>query len=192
MATITTKETKPFNWATFNRAELKVGDEISEVLKNGEKVVFVVMDDGVIGLKDCLAKEHYMNKVPTNKGGWLKCGMRRYLNEEIFTLLPDNLQRIIKPRTFGAEQDNLWLFSEAEIFGEQSWTEKENDRGTQFEYFKNPSNRIKCNKDGRATCWWERSPLTTHSTSFCYVSSDGYAYTNDASSSYGVCFGFYI
>ena len=47
MATITTKETRAFNWA--NPGTLKVGDEIVETLKDGREVVFVVMDDGVIG-----------------------------------------------------------------------------------------------------------------------------------------------
>lgn len=192
MATITTKETKSFDWATFNRAELKVGDEISEVLKNGEKVIFVVMDDGVIGLKDCLREEYRINDDWTNEGGWEATEMRRYLNAEIFALLPDDLQAIIKPRTFGSERDKLWLFSEVEIFGEQDWTEKEDDRGTQFEYFKNPANRIKCDKDGNATWWWERSPTANCPAAFCRVDSDGDAGSYVTSSARGVCFGFFI
>lgn len=54
MAAITIKETRKFNWA--NPGVLKVGDEISEVLKNGEEVIFVVMDEGVIGLKNLLGR----------------------------------------------------------------------------------------------------------------------------------------
>ena len=46
MATITTKETRAFNWA--NPGTLKVGDEIVETLKDSREVVFVVMDGGVI------------------------------------------------------------------------------------------------------------------------------------------------
>lgn len=42
-----------FDWA--NPGTLKVGDEIAETLKDGREVVFVVMDDGVIGLKNLLA-----------------------------------------------------------------------------------------------------------------------------------------
>ena len=77
MATITTKETRAFNWA--NPGTLKVGDEIVETLKDGREVVFVVMDDGVIGLKNLLGY-HRMNEDWTNEGGWLACDMRRYLN----------------------------------------------------------------------------------------------------------------
>lgn len=192
MATITTKETKAFNWADFDRSALKVGDEISETLKNGEKVVFVVMDDGVIGLKDCLADRHVMNNEWTNRGGWLKSEMRHYLNEDVFPLLPDELKAIIKPRAFGKEHDNLWLFSEMEIFGEHDWTEKEDDRGEQFEYFKDPANRIKRDAFGDPCWWWERSPHAINSTTFCYVNSNGSAHANSASISRGVCFGFYI
>lgn len=196
MTTITKKTTTDFSWAAFDRSALRVGDEISEVLKNGEEVIFVVMDEGVIGLKNCLRKEHRMNNDWTNKGGWEATEMRRYLNEDVFAVLPDELQAIIKPRTLGSGEhtfeDKLWLFSEVEIFGEQDWTEKEPDRGTQFEYFKNPSNRVKLDADGDATWWWERSPYASNSAHFCGVNSSGNANSNNASNSGGVCFGFYI
>lgn len=158
MATITTKETRAFNWA--NPGTLKVGDEIVETLKNGREVVFVVMDDGVIGLKNLLGY-HRMNEDWTNKGGWLACDMRRYLNEEVIALLPDELVAAIKPRKFGKEEDKLWLFSEMEVFGDHDWTENDPDRGFQFEYFKDCRNRIKVDEDGDADWWWERSPSGT-------------------------------
>lgn len=151
MATITTKETRAFNWA--NPGTLKVGDEIVETLKDGREVVFVVMDDGVIGLKNLLGY-HHMNEDWTNEGGWLACDMRRYLNEEVIALLPDELVAAIKPRKFGEEEDKLWLFSEMEVFGDHDWTENDPDRGFQFEYFKDRRNRIKVDEDGDASwCW---------------------------------------
>ena len=191
MATITTKETRSFTWSDFDRSALKVGDEIAETLKDGREVVFVVMDDGVIGLKDCLGY-HYMNSTWTNKGGWLASDMRRYLNEEVFALLPDELQAIIKPRTFGTEQDKLWCFSEMEVFGEHDWTEQDPDRGEQLEYFKTPANRAKCDEDGDPVYWWERSPRASYSSYFCLVHSNGGANYSNADRSRGVCFGFYI
>ena len=189
MATITTKETRAFNWA--NPGTLKVGDEIVETLKDSREVVFVVMDDGVIGLKNLLGY-HHMNKDWTNEGGWLACDMRRYLNEEVIALLPDELVAAIKPRKFGEEEDKLWLFSEMEVFGEHDWTENDPDRGFQFEYFKDRRNRIKVDEDGDAYWWWERSPYGGVSVSFCNVNSDGNASGDFASNTYGVCFGFYI
>lgn len=189
MATITTKETRAFDWA--NTGTLKVGDEIAETLKDGCEVVFVVMDDGVIGLKNLLG-HHYMNKDWTNKGGWLACDMRRWLNNEVLALLPDELLAVIKPRKFGDEEDKLWLFSEMEIFGEHEWTENDPDRGFQFEYFKNPANRVKLDEDGDAYWWWERSPSASNCSYFCGVDSNGSASSYGAYFTYGVCFGFYI
>lgn len=189
MATITTKETRAFNWA--NPGTLKVGDEIVETLKDGREVVFVVMDDGVIGLKNLLGY-HRMNEDWTNEGGWLACDMRRYLNKEVIALLPDELVAAIKPRKFGKEEDKLWLFSEMEVFGGHDWTENDPDRGFQFEYFKDRRNRIKVDEDGDAHWWWERSPNGGSSDHFCIVNSNGNAYGGNANYAGGVCFGFYI
>lgn len=154
-------------------------------------LVFVVMDDGVIGLKNLLGY-HRMNKEWTNEGGWLACDMRRYLNEEVIALLPDALIAAIKPRKFGKEEDKLWLFSEMEVFGEHDWTENDPDRGFQFEYFKDRRNRIKVDEDGDASWWWERSPYGSSSSGFCSVSSVGAAHDDYANAANGVCFGFYI
>lgn len=189
MTTITTKETRTFDWA--NPGTLKVGDEIAETLKDGREVMFVVMDDGVIGLKNLLGY-HCMNEDWTSKGGWLACDMRRWLNSEVLALLPDELLAVIKPRKFGDEEDKLWLFSEMEVFGDHSWTENDPDRGFQFEYFKDRRNRIKTDEDGAAGWWWERSPGGSNSYSFFRVSSGGNAGLNGANSTSGVCFGFYI
>lgn len=189
MATITTKETRAFNWA--NPGTLKVGDEIVETLKDGREVVFVVMDDGVIGLKNLLGY-HCMNEDWTNKGGWLACDMRRWLNEVVIEVLPDELVAAIKPRKFDEEEDKLWLFSEMEVFGGHDWTENDPDRGFQFEYFKDRRNRIKVDEDGDAGWWWERSPFGSVSSDFCCVGSYGGANANGANCAGGVCFGFYI
>ena len=169
MATITTKETRAFNWANPG----------------------TLMDDGVIGLKNLLGY-HRMNEDWTNKGGWLACDMRRYLNEEVIALLPDELVATIKPRKFGEEEDKLWLFSEMEVFGDHDWTENESDRGFQLEYFKDRRNRIKVDEDGDASWWWERSPNGSSSYSFCVVYGSGYAGIDSANFTSGVCFGFYI
>lgn len=188
MAKITTKETRSFSWSDFDRSALKVGDEIAETLKDGREVTFVVMDDGVMGLKDCLGY-HRMNDTWTNKGGWLKTEMRRYLNEEVIDLLPDDLRSIIKPRAFGSESDMLWLFSEPEIFGEHIWgAGDEGDK--QLRYFAKPGNRVKLDEDCEplvgAFATWQQLHY------FCSVYSNGNAVSSYASYSWGVCFGFYF
>lgn len=189
MATITTKEPRAFDWA--NTGTLKVGDEITETLKDGREVVFVVMDDGVIGLKNLLGLRR-MDQKEQNKGGWRTCDMRRWLNSEVLALLPDELLAVIKPRKFRGEEDKLWLFSEMEVFGELNWSGNEPDCGFQFEYFKNPDNRIKFDDTEGAFWWWLRSPVAFSSLAFCVVHYSGYGEYHFTTHSDGVCFGFYI
>lgn len=178
----------------------EVGDEVYETLKSGEEIVLVVVGkdmyregDVIFGLKDCLKDEYTMNETSTNAGGWKASSMRRYLREQVLPLLPDDLRACIKPRCIDGEYDDLWLFSEMEIFGEHEWTEHDPDCGKQMPYFMRPGNRVKgLGKDGSANFWWERSPSASYSTGFCIVNSNGGAYTHGASLSRGVAFGFCI
>lgn len=185
-----------FDWKNAAIAELSVGDEIRDTLKNGEIVTFVVVDHGVIGLKDCLREPHIIN----DKSNIIGCGirftaMRDHLNNDIFHLLPDELRSVIKPRRFvlngEAFEDKLWLFSEVEIFGKQLWSS--DDTGKQYEYFKSPAHRVKtlggsCN----AVFWWERSVFTRFSDFFCCVHPGGGAGYHPSESELGICFGFFI
>lgn len=178
----------------------EVGDEVYETLKSGEEIVLVVVGkdmyregDVIFGLKDCLKDEYAMNETSTNAGGWMASSMRRYLREQILPLLPDDLRACIKPRCIDGEYDDLWLFSEMEVFGEHDWTEHDPDCGKQMPYFMRPGNRVKgLGKDGSANVWWERSPYASNTTYFCYVYSDGNATSFYASYSCGVAFGFCI
>lgn len=208
MATITRKTESPISWAEISEAikagraaeVLTVGDEIAETLTTGEQVVFVVAGIDVyaerqviFSLKNCLAEEYHMNEEWTNKGGWPACDMRRHLIWDVFPTLPDDLKAVITPRTLttddGEAEDNLWLFSEKEVFGED-WCD--GDPGDKLiPYYGTPAHRVKCDSDGDPT-WWERSPNATYSTVFCGVNSGGGAHANYASNSCGVCFGFCI
>ena len=189
-------------WSDRHEASkhFEIGDEISDTLKTGEEVVFVVVGkdmyqpgDVLFGLKDCLKDTHCMNPEWTNEGGWTASNMRKYLSTEVFEQLPDDLQVIIKPRMIQDSFDRIWLFSEMEIFGDEDWTEKDADRGTQMPYFKRKGNRVKgLGKDGPASSWWERSPHASNSNYFCYVSSSGNASNYNADTSYGVAFGFCV
>ena len=106
---VITKEAKWTSWAELKALSeagklgevLKSGDNIPVTLKNGEEVSFDVGKDesGKIYfvMHDCLKERKPMNDNWTNKGGWEKSDMRRYLNEEVINLLPDELRKIIKP-----------------------------------------------------------------------------------------------
>ena len=209
MATITRRTESPISWAEISEAVkagkaaelLSVGDEVAEVLTTGENVVFVVAGIDVyeerqviFTLKDCLAEEYHMNEDWTNKGGWPACDMRRHLTEDVFPALPDDLRAVIVPRLIetddGMAEDEIWLFSEYEVFG-GDWCDK--DPGDKpIPYYQKAANRVKLDSDGDTTWWWERSPNAYTSTYFCGVSGGGSASGHAASTSRGVCFGFCI
>lgn len=192
------------NWATIMEAVnksrarevLHSGDQIFITLKSGEDVSFDVAYDATgklfLVMHDCMDREHYMNKLWTNAGGWRECDMRRYLNEEVFDLLPDDLQAHIKPTTQVIDgetvtfTDKLFLLSTTQVFGEGFWSDEEPE-DSQLDIFKTERDRVKlCN--GYASWWWLRS---ANSTSYFYYvdSSGGNGYAN-AYGSYGVVLGF--
>lgn len=194
-------------WSERHEASrhFKIGDEINDTLKNGEKVVFVVVGknmyqtgDVIFGLKDCLARTYPMNKTNTNQGGWNDSTLKRILNYDILNLLPDALQACIRPRMIGGQASSLWLFSEMEIFGNEiwwrtKWADKDDDGGIQMPYFKRASNRLKGRgKDGFVVNWWERSAASNSNVNFCMVDYDADAFYCGANFLKGVAFGFCV
>lgn len=192
------------NWATIMEAVnksrarevLHSGDQIFITLKSGEDVSFDVAYDATGKLfpvmHDCMDREHYMNKLWTNAGGWRECDMRRYLNEEVFDLLPDDLQAHIKPTTQVIDgetvtfTDKLFLLSTTQVFGEGFWSDEEPE-DSQLDIFKTERDRVKlCN--GYASWWWLRSASGTYGFYVVYSSGGGSIY--DANYSNGVVLGF--
>lgn len=155
-----------------------------------------------LGLVNCLPTTYAMNSSDTNVGGWTGSKMYSTLNDAIFGDLPEELKGLIKPvkkktsagnklTTINTSNDKLFLFSEHEIFGAKTYSV--GNEGTQYSLFATSSNRIKKLGDsGSANLWWERSPCASDATLFCLVSSSGAAGGNNASGTFGVCFGFCI
>lgn len=152
------------------------------------------------GLKDCLNTAYQMNSSNTNAGGWGSCALRATLRGDIWNQLPSDLRGVIKEVTKKASAgnssitissytDTLFLFAEKEIFGSAKYSV--NGEGTQYARFTTSNTRIK-KLNGSATYWWLRSPRSGINNSFCFVNSDGAAYLNGASISYGVAFGFCV
>lgn len=184
---------------------LSVGDCITDKLKDGREFTVEVAaidpydtNTVVLVFKNAI-ESHCMNNDATNEGGWRDSGMRQWLNEEFIELLPDELQKVIKPRFISQRQgdrileseDKLWLLSEMEIFGICGYSNSDED-DTQFELFKDAKNRVKTYADGTSAYWWGRSPSYYNSYSFCFVNTNGSAYLNFASYSYGVAPAFII
>ena len=135
-----------------------IGDSISFKLVDGTDVAFEVAalnpygkNAVVLVMKNCLPDDHCMNKQNTygNNGGWKNCEMRRYLNEDVFNLLPEELRSVISARTItqvidGKEyvsEDRLWLPSQTEMFEQYS---EESDVGdVHFPLYKDEKSRVK-------------------------------------------------
>ncbi len=201
---ITRKRTEDASWAQVKElvaaGGLKVGDEISDNLLTGQKMVYVVADiteeEVKFVSKDLLPERVVWNENGRNTGGFKESDLCRYLNEDIWAILPEELKEVISEREClqiveGKEERfklKLWLPSEFEVFGD-SWA-SEVEEGQQFELFKDPRNRVKCDKDGERAYWWLLSVCAGNTTNACNVYINGYANHNSCSYAYRVpvCF----
>lgn len=203
MTTLTKTVTKEITWAEIAET-IKVGkapelltegDVISIMLKNGEPMRIAVAgistyheNEVIFAFKDILSKEAPMNEDWTNRGGYEASAMAKYLDTEIFDLLPDDLQAVIKER----RGHKLWLFSAREVCGEEDdeYFDSPAD-DVQLPYYKDMENRVKL-RNGETDWWWLASPSSAYTTDFALVGSYGYSYSYGASNSLGVAPGFCI
>lgn len=149
-------------------------------------------------MHDCYDETKQMNSSNTNSGGWTNCAMRSTHLPAILNLMPAEVKTAIKEvqkktsagiqsSSIQTTNDKLFLLSEIEIFGSTTYSFA--GEGTQYAYYQAGNSKVK-NRSGGAYIWWERSPLSSDSTDFCTVHSNGSAYANYASTSRGVAFGF--
>lgn len=210
---VITKEAKWTSWEELKAFSesgklgevLKSGDNIPVTLKNGEEVSFDVGRDesGKVYfiMHDCLKEPKPMNSSCTNKGGWEESVMRRYLNEEVIELLPDDLRKMIKPTKIvqiwdgkrRETEDKLFLLSRTQVFGKDKDYEAIEPDDSQIDIFKTERSRVK-EREGYGTAWWwERSPNGNGSSRFCLVSGSGGSSSGDyAYNSYDVAPAFCI
>ena len=145
-----------------------------------------------VQLKNCLNTKGYMNSSNTNSGGWEESARRKWCNDIFYNAIPSILRNGIKQvikknykvynsNNITTTSDYCFLLSETEIFGEKKYS-IDSTEGTQYEYYKTSSNRIK-QVSGSNYYWWERSPNGSTSSLFCFVDSGGSAgcyYASDA------------
>ena len=188
-------ETESYEWYTSHSRQ-----EAEFVLMNaGGKNLVTATESGrttcsfIVGLKDCLKEEDKINKEDTNQGGWESSDIREWCNDGFAQSIPQSLQPIFKnfvnaTHTDGKIVETVDLFalpSEVEVYGGVRYSAQ--GEGMQFEFYKNPLNRIKClGPGGHQAPWWERSPGSSSSTCFCRVVSNGGAGSNSASDTYGL------
>ena len=207
------------------RIELKNGEFIDLVLIDNNhddlvnpingirKAVFTVQTKNCLNTKMCMFNSYDDPKFSL----WSNSDIRNYLNTEFYQNLPDELQSLIKtvmkvtyryaykPK-FGpyysestTTKEAVFLLSEMEVYGTQALdasTYGSGSDGTQYEYYKTTSNRIKClGIDGTsAQAWWLRSSIV-HSNGgsyFRYVNSNGDVDYSSAYDTIGVAVAFCI
>ena len=177
--------------------ELVIIDFKHDDLANGGKAAVTVQQ------RDSLSEYGYMNSSNTNANGWDRCARRTWCNNVYKKALPTALASLIKTvakktsagsqsSTIKTSNDDVFMVSEVEVFGQTTYSFA--GEGEQYEYYKTTANRVKYQGTARATAyyWWERSPRSSNSTSFCYVNSSGAAYGYNASNAYGLAPAFCI
>ena len=151
-------------------------------------------------LVDCMKTTYPMNSSDTNANGWKGSVMRTSTMATLLNQLSTDLKNVLKfvnkvssvgNNSSGLEttSDKLFLLSEVEIFGSTPYSYA--GEGKQYEYYSAGNSTVK-KVNGSANAWWERSPGSGSSGSFCCVVSNGSADCNFASYSRGVSFGFCV
>lgn len=181
-----------------------LGDEISCELKDGRRVIFEVAafnpyptgsNTIALVMKDCIEDAREMNSKLNYEGGWKYCQMRKYLNEDLYELLPDDLKAVIKTRKIAqyldgskdeyepvVSEDKLWLLSAKEAFGIDSDIEADD---VHFPLYVDEKNRVKqFNKE--TVYWWLRSPYPSLTYYVRGVYTDGSLDDSHANNAYGV------
>lgn len=145
-----------------------------------------------------------MNNGNTNTGGWQASLMRENVMPLIKAAFPADLRAVIKPSTIfttqgsgdgacTATEDEVFLLAEYEVFGSITYAStQEPNYLKQYSYYSAGNSKVKYrhNETSTAANWWERSPYSDHSNSFCYADANGSANYTGANRSRGVspCF----
>lgn len=192
-ATLRTVRTSVMSWKILaNRIKagvnLVVGDKVDFCLKNGEDLTVVVTQSTEEYVRfesvDCVGGK---DVVPWSDAGNTKCGIvtsdvMKYLNEEIWSQLPEELQAVIDSvkRKHKDQEGNvqeyefkLFLPAASEVFDEN---ECYGDQGVyeQMDYYKDRRNRMKGEVEGENTePWWLASVRSGCSAGACIVRNGG-------------------
>ena len=178
---------------------LPPGTEINFTLKNGDPASVVVVGVDHYEKGDCvfwfrrIIGRHCMNSDNTNEGRFPDSDMNAYLNDEVFALLPDELQSVIAVhKTIQKIEDEnvetegrLFLMSVYEGRGANDWAEY-NGIDKQFPFFEERRNRVAYDEDGDPVWYWTADPSAANTTYFCHFNAYGFSSTSSASADGGV------
>ena len=149
----------------------------------------------IVGMKDALVNDGYMNRNSTNKGSWDRCNRRTWCNSAFKNAIPSTLLPIFKQfKTITADTYHIepelktsvdWFALPAakEVFGGSATSSGidtsfsvliEFNALFQFDWYKTAANRVKkLGMTGSKTMSWERSPFYRGSSSFCIFYNGG-------------------
>ncbi len=188
-----------------------IGDEKDVALTTGETITLQIAgfnhdtySDGVTApvtlvMKDCLNTKAQMNSSDTSAGGYPASAMKTWVENNIYNKLPSDLKTLVAPvkkKWYTTYDDassltegnyNVWLLSEMEVFGTNSFTVGTGE-GTKYDIFTDNASRIK-RVNGTADYWWLGSCNRYVDGGFVYVNSGGGVGYAFASISNGVAVG---
>lgn len=187
---------------------LKVGDRIAFDLKDGTKVAAIVAhlkeNEAYFVMEDTLPERRMYEKRPNGRVTWKDSDLRKWMNSELFALLPDDLAEVIADREItqriGGEvitcTDKLWAPSMTEMFEAYDDGVPYHTDGAEefhFDLFKGERSRVKELTGIGETWWyWLRSASADSSAYFRIVYFTGSGGSNIATTASSVCFGFCI
>ena len=168
----------------IDTANIQVGDqmviplaELGEFTATAHKVT----DEGVMFIFDDYVTRRPMNNRNTNKGGFEKSDLKKWMDTVLYMAFPEEL----RDKIYG-----LTLPTVGQIVGhEDEWDNKnlEPDTNEQLPLMKKCKNRIACFEDQLAWGWLRNATKEEFSSAlFACVSGFGDSYCNGASNSYGV------
>lgn len=153
--------------------------------------------------KNCVLQKE-MNSTATNAGEYAASELKAYLNDQVKTglvnaigITPKTVHRLLDNKTgWGWSAEKVFIPAEVEVFGHQAWSNNKGySTGTSVQwplFSEFPQKRI-ANLNGSRWWWWEASPYTGGSATFCNCDRDGSAYYDSAdNSSGGVRFAFLV
>lgn len=183
---------------------LQLGDEIDITTKHGHaatvQVVHITHNEVYFALKDAWEQMAMVDKISDGKLlSWAECDVRKHLQEKVLTDLPDDMAAVISKRTIkqhiGSDvkitEDKLWLLSHTEVFGRDDRAAADGEEEFHFDFFCDERSRVK-QRNGETDWYSLRTPRSASSTNFRYVGNTGAAYSNYATTTGSVCFGFCI
>ena len=174
---------------TMKVSHFGVGDQITVKLPGYGKFTATaheITGKGTLFIFDDCVCTRQMNEENTNEGGYLESDLRKFVTQELLKVFPDKL---LKKMVKDDNGDLLSIPTYGQIYGKDwgnGWDEEniEIDQRKQLPLMEKRKNRIAdLNGEG---CWYWLQNKARSSSYFAYVSSYGYAYSNDASASCGV------